>query len=229
MVPKKEPYACVFTPEPIKIDGFLNEPVWEKAKVLNFTLPVIFKEPISKTEGRILYDNKYLYVGIKAYDQDIWSYYKERDSNTCLEDVLEVFIKPDPVAHPDGPDPYYNFEINALGTVLDAFNVKRGAAGNYTRWSSWNCDGLKIAIQIKGTLNDWRDKDEYWTLEAAIPFAELPSLAGKSPQKGDAWLFHLARYDYSVYLPKGRELTSCAPLSKVDFHLYEDWPKLRFE
>jgi hypothetical protein len=229
VVPKKEIYACAFTSEPIKVDGFLNEPAWEKAKVLNFTLPVTFKEPISKTEGRLLYDDKYLYVGIKAYDQDIWSYCKERDGKTCLEDVLEVFIKPDPAAHPDGPDPYYNFEINALGTVLDAFNVKRGAAGNYARWSNWNCEGLKIAVQIKGTLNDWRDKDEYWTLEVAIPFAELPSLAGKSPQKGDLWLFHLARYDYSVYLPKGVELTSCAPLSRADFHFYEDWMRLKFE
>lgn len=228
-VSNEETYACAFTSAPIKVDGFLNEPAWEKAKVLNFTLPVTFREPISKTEGRILYDDKYLYVGIKAYDQDIWSYYTERDSDTCHEDVLEVFIKPDSVVHPDGPDPYYNFEINALGTVLDAFNVKRGAAGNYTRWSSWNCEGLKIAIQIKGTLNNWRDKDEYWTMEVAIPFAELPSLAGKSPRKGDAWLFHLARYDYSVYLPAGRELTSCAPLSREDFHFYEDWMKLRFE
>jgi len=226
---KKETYACAFTSAPIKVDGFLDEPAWEKAKVLDFTLPVTFQEPISKTEGRLLYDDKYLYVGFKAYDQDIWSYYTERDSNTCLEDVLEVFIKPDPVAHPDGPDPYYNFEINALGTVLDAFNGKHGADGNYARWSSWNCDGLKRAIQIKGTLNNWHDKDEYWTMEVAIPFAELPSLAGKSPQKGDVWLFHLARYDYSVYLPKGRESTSCAPIPRLSFHYHEDWLKLRFE
>ena len=229
VVPKKAIYPCIFTAEPIKVDGFLNEPIWEKAKVLDFIVPVTFMEPISKTEGRIIYDNKYLYVGIKGYDQDIWSYFTERDESTCREDVLEVFIKPDTAIHPDGPDPYYNFEINALGTVLDAFNGERGAAGNYTRWSNWNCNGLKIAIQVKGTLNNWQDKDEYWTLEVAIPFAELPSLAGKSPQKGDAWLFHLARYDYSVYLPEGRELTSCAPLSKVDFHLYDDWMKLRFE
>ncbi|MFH1903301.1 MAG: carbohydrate-binding family 9-like protein [Candidatus Omnitrophota bacterium] len=146
-----------------------------------------------------------------------------------MEDVLEVFLKPDPVAHPDGPDPYYNFEINALGTVLDAFNVKRGGAGNYTRWSDWNCEGLKIAIQIKGTLNDWRDKDEYWTLEVAIPFAGLPSLNGKAPKKGNVWLFNLARYDYSVYLPNGVELSSYSPLSWANFHLYEDWAKLRFE
>jgi hypothetical protein len=163
-------------------------------------------------------------VGIKAYDQDIWSLLTERDSQTCLEDCLEIFFKTDP----DG-DPYYDFEINALGTVFDAFIAKRNAAGNMKRWTAWNCEGLKTAIVIKGTLNNWHDKDEYWTLEAAIPFKALPTLAGKAPAKGARWLFHLARYDYSVYLPKGVELSSCARLSKVDFHFSEDWLPLVFE
>ena len=66
-------------------------------------------------------------------------------------------------------------------------------------------------------------------MKLAIPFAELPSLAGKSPKKGDTRLFHLARYDYSVYLPAGREMTSCAPLSWANFSFYEDWANLKFE
>jgi hypothetical protein len=77
-------------------------------------------------------------------------------------------------------------------------------------------------------LNDPSDVDEYWQLEVAIPFADLPTLDGRAPRAGDQWLFHLARYDYSVYLPEGVELSSCAPLRKVDFHRYEDWITLRF-
>ncbi len=64
-------------------------------------------------------------------------------------------------------------------------------------------------------------------IEIAIPFAGLPTL-DRPPQSGDRWLFHLARYDYSVYLPEGVELSSCAPLAQVDFHRYEDWIGLRF-
>jgi hypothetical protein len=220
----QEAYSCQFTEEPIKIDGLLDEPAWAKAKVLRFVVPETLQEPLSKTEARILYDRDYLYVGIKAYDQDIWSLLTERDSQTCLEDCLEIFFKTDPEG-----DPYYDFEINALGTVFDALIAKRNAAGNMKRWTDWNCKGLKTAIVIKGTLNNWHDKDEYWTLEAAIPFKALPTLAGKVPGKGTRWLFHLARYDYSVYLPQGVELSSCAPLSKVDFHYCEDWRPLVFE
>lgn len=35
-------------------------------------------------------------------------------------------------------------------------------------------------------------------------------------------------YDYSVYLPDGVELRSCAPLTEVNFHRYEDWIPLKF-
>lgn len=217
-------YHCPYSSAPITVDGELNEPIWEKAKTISLVIPVSFKEPISKTEAKVVYDKNFLYVAFKAYDQDVWSLLTERDSSTCSEDVLEVFFK----THPD-KDPYFNFEINALGTVLDAYNLKRNAAGNYKRWSQWDCAGLKMAIKVKGTLNDWTDRDEYWILEVAIPFAEIPTLGGKSPVKGDKWLFSLARYDYSIYLPEGRELTASAPLSVLNFHWYEDWCELIFD
>ncbi|MBI2447790.1 MAG: carbohydrate-binding family 9-like protein [Candidatus Omnitrophica bacterium] len=220
---KKEVYDCLWTSQPVKIDGLLNEPAWENAKVLNFIEPVTNKKPLSKTDARLLWDDKYLYVGFKAYDKDIWSYYKKRDDPTCTEDVLEIFFKTDPQK-----EPYYNFEINALNTVYDAFNVRRNASGSDHRWSQWNCKGLKSAVKIKGTLNNWEDIDEWWCLEAAIPFSSISTLMGKIPKAGDKWLFHLARYDYSIYLPKGVELSSCTRLSKVNFHLYEDWMTLRF-
>lgn len=220
----KKIYNCYYITEKIRIDGELDEPVWQKAPVLDFVTPVTHKKPISKTEGRLLFDKRYLYVGFKAYDKDIWSYFKKRDSWTYKEDVLEIFLKTDP-----SKEPYYNFEINALGTVYDAFTIKRCAGGEDDhRWYRWNCKGLKVGIKIKGTLNNWEDVDEHWQLEVAIPFASLPTLKGKIPKAGDTWLFHLSRYDYSVYLPDGVELSSCAPLSKVDFHRYEDWIVLKF-
>lgn len=220
----KKIYKCKYITDKIKIDGLLDEPVWNKAEKLNFILPVSHKEPISKTEGKLLYDDKYLYVSFKAFDKDIWSYYKRRDDPTYQEDVLEIFFKTD-----IKKEPYYNFEINALNTVYDAFNIKREAGGpGHHRWKLWNCNNLKSAVYIKGTLNNYKDIDEYWQLEVAIPFSDLPTLSGRAPKSGDKWLFHLARYDYSIYLPGGVELSSCAALSKVDFHRSEDWIFLEF-
>ena len=218
-------YPCHYTDEAINVDGHLTENAWKKAKILDFFVPVSGRPAVSKTEGKIMWSKTHLYVGFKAYDKDIWGYLTKRDSCTCQEDVLEVFIKPDLKTQ----DRYYNFEINALGTVYDAFNVNRHAGGGeMRRWSRWNCKGLKVGIQVKGTLNNWEDEDEYWQLETAIPFASLMTLKGKSPKPGDTWKFHLARYDYSVYLKKGVELSSCARLKHPDFHNVSEWRMMRF-
>lgn len=218
---KVEPYSCPFVSTPVTLDGELNEPAWNAAQVINFVLPESLGRPISRTEARMVYDKDFLYVAFKAYDQDVWGVFAARDSSTCREDVLEVFFKTNP-----DKDPYFDFEINALGTVFDAYVVKRNAGDH--RWLRWNCAGLKKAINIKGTLNAWMDKDEYWIMEVAIPFAELPTLAGKSPGKGDEWLFSLARYDYSIYLPEGRERSSSSLLLTDSFHAYQHWRKLVF-
>jgi hypothetical protein len=222
---KHKIYQCHYTDDKIKIDGYLNEKAWKKADILDFLIATTSKPAVSKTEGRILWDNKYLYVGFKAYDKDIWGYLTKRDSSTCYEDVLEVFIKPDLKTQ----DRYYNFEINPLGTVYDAFNVNRYAGGEEQhRWRRWNCRGLKVGVYIKGTLNNWEDVDEYWQLEVAIPFASLPTMNGRPPKPDELWKFHLARYDYSVYLQKGVELSSCTRLKKLDFHDVRDWRLMKF-
>lgn len=220
-------YECRFSPEPIRIDGLLDEQAWETAPVLDFHIPVTNAIPQGRSFGRLLWDAKYLYVGIKAFDKDIWGHLTERDSPTYKEDVLEVFLRPDL----RGPG-YYNFEINPLGTVYDAFSMRRNAGGpDDDRWKRWNCEGLLVGIDIKGTVNDWSDIDEYWCLEVAIPFAGLPTLDGRIPSPGEAWGFHLSRYDYSIYLDEGVELSSTARFTKAEgsfFHRYEEWQTLRF-
>ncbi|OGV63706.1 MAG: hypothetical protein A3K19_17080 [Lentisphaerae bacterium RIFOXYB12_FULL_65_16] len=219
----KPPTVCGFSTGPIVIDGALDDAAWQQAPVISdFTVPVTHVEPVNRTEARILWDQDCLYVAFKTYDQDIWGLFTARDAATYNEDVLEIFFKTAPAM-----EPYYNFEINALGTVYDAFQY-RARAGMGHRWSKWDCAGLKVATQVQGTLNNYDDVDEYWQLEVAIPFAALPTLQGRAPQAGDHWSFHLARYDHSVYLEAGQELVSCARLTQRSFHRYEDWLVLVF-
>lgn len=217
-------YICHRASGEITIDGKLDDPAWQKADVVTLFVPVTDAEPLSKTEAKVLWDRNYLYVAYHAYDKDIWSTYTQRDSQTCQEDCLECFIQPDPAAQS-----YYNFEINALGTVYDAYDLSRNSGGSdHHRWAIWNCKGLRVGISINGTLNNPADVDNYWQMELAIPFAEMPSLAGKNPKAGDIWRYMLGRYDYSVYLPDGVELSSNSHLTKVDFHDAKEWSELRF-
>ena len=62
--------------ENIKIDGDLSEYVWEKAAVIsNFTeiSPGDNVKPEVETEGRVFYDEEYLYFGFTAYETDMMS------------------------------------------------------------------------------------------------------------------------------------------------------------
>jgi hypothetical protein len=211
------------------------EKAWDRALVIDdFAIPGRQEEPVrSRTEARLLWDDHTLYVFYRAWDKDIWSYFRERDALTCQEDVLELFLKPDPAG-----EGYCNFEINALGTIYDAY-VYREKTPMGRRWQKWNCPRVRAAVRVNGTLNDYTDEDAFWTLELAIPFAALPWPEASPPApnrktpsiKGTGsreWLFLLGRYDYSVYLEKGRELTSCAALSGATFHNPEEWRRLRF-
>lgn len=214
---------CVYAATPMSIDGRFRELAWQKANPLEFHAQA-GGPCISKTEARLLWDENYLYVGFRAYDKDVWSYMTKHDDETCEEDVLEVFIKTDP-----DKEQYYDFEINALGTVMDMFSLKKGAGGeDFHRWAKWNCKGLKVATYIKGTLNNPDDVDEYWQLEVAIPFSELSTLHGQSPKAGDRWKCFLARYDYSVYLPKGEELSTFSTLPAWVFNDANNWCPMDF-
>jgi len=198
----------------------MEEISWSRAPELQFFVPPEKTAPLSQTEARMLWNDKYLFVGFKARDKDILGSLTQRDSQTFKEDVLEIFFKPK-----EKDDRYYNFEINALGTIYDAVNAPT------IRWrerKKWNSPGILININIGGTLNNKNDKDDSWHMEVAVPFKDIAAIGGTAPNPEEKWLFHLARYDYSSYLPDGKELSSCAPLTQVNFHNHKDWIILRF-
>ncbi len=200
----------------IIIDGTLSESSWNSARTLPFFIPVSLEQPESRTGAKLLWDDKYLYVGFEARDLDLQAQRTKRDSDVFRDDVLEIFIQPDT----DAPR-HHNFEINPRGTLHDGF----AGGGDQT----WNIEGIQIGIQLRGTLNNDSDRDQGWSLEVAIPFSELPDLSKPKPETGDRWRFHLARYDYSKYLEEGKELSSTAPLSKIHFHYRPDWIELVFQ
>ena len=88
--------------------------------------------------------------------------------------------------------------------------------------------GLKVAAHCaSGTLNDWRDRDNYWTAEMAMPVNDLKSFGDSFGAETD-WRILIARYDYSRYNnSKGPEYSSSPALSQTNFHLHEDYAILK--
>ena len=220
----KQKYVSKYIDHDIEIGGEFDKKEWNLANPLKFYIPESLEEPISKTEAGLLWSDNYLYCFFKAFDKDIFALETQRDNWTYVDDVCEFFFKTN-----TAEEPYYNFEINALNTVYDAYNLRRHSAGGSRRWRTWNCDGLKSAVNIKGEINKPEIIDEYWQLEIAVPFSSLKIPNRKSPVAGDEWIFHTARYDYSIHLPgAGYQLMSSAQLPEANFHSFEDWDYLVF-
>src|SRR5205823_7053790 len=102
-------------------------------------------------------------------------------------------------------------------------------AGGYKRFARDGDFHVEAKVQLRGTLNNWTDKDQGWTVEGKIPWKDFLRTGGR-PEVGEKWKFALCRYDYSVDF-EGPEQSTCAPLksqSRPDFHHFEDYATLRF-
>jgi glucose/arabinose dehydrogenase len=220
-------YECRWADGPITLDRKADEAAWKNAQVIDhFYLPWLGKnarKARTATKARLLWDREYLYFHAEMEDSDLYADVKEHDGPTWDNDVFELFLKP-----ADDKPGYYEFEVNAAGTVLDMFLPRRGAGG-YRRFKSDGEFHVEAKVKLDGTLNDWTDKDRGWSVEGRIPWRDFLRTGGR-PEPGEKWKFALCRYDYSVDF-EGPELSTCAPLKSLtypDFHHHEDYTTLHF-
>jgi uncharacterized repeat protein (TIGR03806 family) len=220
-------FECRWADAPIQVDGKADEPAWKKAQVIDrFYLPWLGKNARAaktKTSARLLWDRDYLYFFAEMEDADLYADVKEPDGMTWFNDVFELFFKP-----ADDKAGYYEFQVNALGTVMDMF-IPRRNSGGYQRYIKDGDFHIEAKVVLKGTLNKWTDKDQGWSVEGRMPWTDFMKTGGR-PDLNEKWKFALCRYDYSVDF-EGPELSTCAPLaskSAADFHLHEDYATLKF-
>jgi Carbohydrate family 9 binding domain-like len=222
----KRAVECRWAPSRIDIDGRINEKAWDAAEVVkDFVVFWQNRKARTATEARLLWDDRFLYFMAEMEDADLYAVVKEHNGMTWYDDVFELFFKPSLAKGNRFPLQYYELQVNALNTQLELFLPSRGAGG-YARFAAGSKFGMKSAVRLRGTLNDWNDRDEGWTVEGAIPWSAFKAAGGK-PTIGARWKFALCRYDYSVTLER-TELSSTAPLTAPDFHRYEDYGDLIF-
>ncbi len=212
---------CRWAAGPIQVDAKLDEPAWQKAQLLqDFGVFWLKRRAKTATRARLLWDERYLYFAAEMEDADLYADVKERNGLTWENYVFELFFKPaaDQLR-------YYEFQVNAANTQLELFLPSRGSGG-YRRFAPLTRLGMESAVKLDGTLNRWDDRDTGWTVEGRIPWTAFAAAGGK-PKAGARWRFALCRYDYSVTL-EHPELSSTAPLTRPDFHRYEDYGELTF-
>jgi hypothetical protein len=229
--PKKEPalsvqrsVECRWRRGAINIDGNINEKAWDgAAEIKDFVVFWQKRKAKTATTARLLWDDRGLYFMAEMQDSDLYADVREKNGQTWYDDVFELFFKPGG----EGAKGlhYYEFQVNARNTQLELYLPSRGSGG-YQRFAPLTRLGMESAVKLRGTLNDWKDKDEGWSVEGRIPWSAFEPTGGK-PKPGDKWRFALCRYDYSVAF-ESPELSSTAPLPVANFHQYEDYGELVF-
>jgi hypothetical protein len=182
--------------EKIEVDGRLDEAAWRAAPAQgNF----IQREPdlglpaTQKTEFRILYDERNLYIGVWAFDTEpdqIIASEMKRDSLLRKSDQIKINLD----TFHDKRNGFY-FSTNPLGALKDANETENGRVINY----DWN------AVWKSRTSRDAKG----WYVEIAIPFSQLRFKGGP----GDSvWGLNICRIllrrnEDSYWVPFPREWT----------------------
>ncbi len=182
--------TAVRTKEPVKIDGILDESIWQDSFPISGFIqkdPNEGKQATERTEVRIAYDNNALYIGARMYDSSPDSIIQNlaRRDVSVNSDLFKVYLDP----YFDKRSGFY-FGVNASGTLYD------GTLYNDT-WNDNSWDGV------------WEGKanidDRGWTVEMKIPFSQLRFKLKDINIWGIDFERDIARKhetDFLVYIPK---------------------------
>lgn len=192
-------YTAYRTAEPIRVDGKLDEPVWRRVvKSPRFVDILSGERTLFDTRAAVVWDDANLYIAFWVEDPLVSGTLTRRDAPIYTNNDVEVFIA--------GKDAYYEFEINALGTIYEVFFIWQDAyeSGGFSdsaefergkiqgfngvgfknhprgkRWGAfgWDFPGLQTGVDVDGTLNNDRDRDRGWTVELAFPWKGMVWLA----------------------------------------------------
>lgn len=167
--------------------GLMDDPVWETAN-RNIDYYEYFKPNpgpgTTRTEFRMLYDDKGIYLGIINYDSNldklVVKHITGDDDDLWKDDCAEIYF--DSEGKGIG---FIKFVVTSLGVQGDMKRVD--AAITLNSWSG----------------NEWRvvvgKRSDSWIIEAFFPWVDLD----KKAVPGDVWRFCHTRYSYSSGIFQG--------------------------
>ena len=187
--------------ELITLDGSLSHPAWQRAPVWARFVekdPVFGAVPPQATRVQVLFDDRALYVGVRALDTDrsrIRNLPVRIDQVNRTQDFVVVYV-------------------DAIGTKRSAQFFRVNAAGSMA-------DGLHTAADDSEDFSpdfDWdsavQHDEQGWTAVFRLPFASLRYADGAQQGAQGAWRFMVARrlpreqFHLITSVPIGREVPS---------------------
>ncbi len=191
--------------KPPKLDGVLDDACWAGGGFQSgFTIlnKVDVKADV-QTHFQFAHDGGHLYLAARLDEPHMDKLKAEatdRDGHVYRDDCIEIMLD----ANGDKTT-HFQFVVNSLGTLWDS----QRRQGGHVHTVKWNCPGFRAVP---------RKYDDHWTIEIAIPLADLSLDAGS---KG-TWGFNVARERHAG---GDLELTTFTPLTG-GFHAVGEYARL---
>ncbi len=228
-------YSCVRAVTPVKIDGKLDDPAWQKAAWTDWFVDIqgdAKPKPRFRTRAKMLWDDEFLYIAAELEEPDVWATLTAHDSVIFRDNDFEVFL------NPTGDTlNYFEFEINALNTGWDLFLDKPYRKGGKAD-NSWEIPGLRTAVSVDGTINDPEHRDRGWSVEIAFPWKAFQERSGKGrPNAGETWRINFSRVEWQTRVVDGKyeklpglkeDNWVWSPQGVINMHVPEMWGYVTF-
>ncbi len=186
-----------------RIDGTLSDLVWQRAEVIDsFTQqePNEGEPATDRTEVRVLYDSRNVYIGVHAYSSEpVVATEMRRDADRLFdEDNFQIIVD----TFRDSRNGYM-FLTTPLGAKLEQqiFDEGEGGGRGTTANVNRNWDGIWDAAA--------RVTSDGWTAEIAIPVNTVRFVPGRDTW-GINFMRHIRRKNEQVFwspIPKAYTLT----------------------
>jgi len=225
-------YTAFRVNEPIRVDGKLDEPVWQRAPQSPRFVDILSgARTLHGTHAMVVWDATNLYVAYRVEEPLVHAKFTQHNDPIYYDNDVEFFIA--------GRDAYYEFEINAFNTSYEVFFIwndayekggfsqaaefarprlqpfngvgfqnhpRGGRLGNF----NWSFPGKQTAVHIDGTVNKDDDRDRGWTVELAFPWQGLAWLAKAEnrplpPAEGDEWRMDFSRFNTYKEAPPAQD------------------------
>jgi len=233
--PKK--YICHKTIIAPKIDGDINESVWNLAEKTDYFIDIqgISKPiPEHQTFVKMLWSDSFLYVAAFLQEPKLWANLKEDESIIFYDNDFEIFIDPD-----GDRQNYYEFEFNQLNKKWDLFLLQSYMDFGKTIYE-FNPENLKHEVKLFGSINNPSGKnDSAWTIEIAIPLYTLCETLPdrKFPKVNDCWRINFSRVEWQTKIENGKYIKLkkpednwvWSPQHTINMHRPEQWGYLLFK
>jgi len=162
---------------PPALDADWDAPSWrniEPATITHWYPEGVEHRP--HTQAKLQYDDDHLYVHFRVEDRYVRCIRTEYEQPVCRDSCVEFFVEPKP------DHGYFNFEINAIGTLLltyieDATRTHEGFV-KFTKVPWDLAKDIAIRPAFNGPIDPERSEPVTWTTAYRIPLSLFAHYVG---------------------------------------------------